>query len=247
MLDILCCMVEASYLNIPMFGGKLGGKIGQHKPPLPGWIEEAEPLRQESFYWHRVWQAEGRPSTGRLHDTMIKRRAQYHHAVRELKKRADLTRANKLFQSALSGDRELLKEMRKIRAGTSDTIDDLPESVVGASGEESIANTFRDVYKELYTSARSKEGMVELKKKLEGMIGSHSLDDVKEVTAAAVKKAACIVKANKGDVSEGSSSDCILNAPDLLFAHIASIFQCWLIHGKVTLSLLSCASPSAKI
>ena len=50
-----------------------------------------------------------------------------------------------------------------------------------------------------------------------------------------------LLKPRKGDVSGGFSSDALINAPDLLFDQLAQIFQSWLFHGTVTLSLLACA------
>ena len=43
------------------------------------------------------------------------------------------------------------------------------------------------------------------------------------------------------DVSGGYTSDCLLNAPDSLFEHLAVIFRSFLIHGEVTSQLLCCA------
>ena len=49
------------------------------------------------------------------------------------------------------------------------------------------------------------------------------------------------MKAGKGDVSEGYTSDAILNAPDILFDQLALVYRSWLVHGTVTLNLLACA------
>ena len=51
----------------------------------------------------------------------------------------------------------------------------------------------------------------------------------------------CVMKPKTSDVSGSFTSDCILNAPDVFFVLIAKVFRSWLIHGTVTLSLLSCA------
>ena len=56
-----------------------------------------------------------------------------------------------------------------------------------------------------------------------------------------MKKAACKMKAGKGDVSEGYTSDAILNAPDILFYQLALVYRSWLLHGTVTSSVLVCA------
>ena len=117
-LDILCNIVESSYTTLPMTGGRqrVGAGHGS-RGRLPGWEHEVEPFRQQSLYWQNVWLKEGRPSHGWLHSTMVKRRTQYHHAVRILKRRLDLIRAKKLFEASLQGDINLLKEMKSIKAG----------------------------------------------------------------------------------------------------------------------------------
>ena len=46
---------------------------------------------------------------------------------------------------------------------------------------------------------------------------------------------------NKGDVSTSYTSDAILHAPDILFAMLARVYRSWIIHGTVSLNLLSCA------
>ena len=76
-----------------------------------------EPFRHESINWGDVWKKEGRPSTGWLHATYIKKKAQYHYAVRRAKAKADQHKAEKLLAAALQGDTALLEEMKKIRKG----------------------------------------------------------------------------------------------------------------------------------
>ena len=49
------------------------------------------------------------------------------------------------------------------------------------------------------------------------------------------------MKPGKGDVSEGYTSDAILNAPDILFDQLALVYRSWLLHGTVTTSLLACS------
>ena len=46
---------------------------------------------------------------------------------------------------------------------------------------------------------------------------------------------------SKGDLSGSYTSDAIRNAPDILYDHLALVFQSWLRHGTVTRSLLACA------
>ena len=56
-----------------------------------------------------------------------------------------------------------------------------------------------------------------------------------------MKNAAVKMKPQKMDTSQGFTSDCFLNAPDIFFNLISLVFKDWLIHGTVTKSVLSCA------
>jgi hypothetical protein len=52
---------------------------------VPGWSEFAEPARQKSLLWHRIWHS-GRPRSGHVADIMRRTRAKYHNAVRQVKR-----------------------------------------------------------------------------------------------------------------------------------------------------------------
>ena len=119
-LDMLCAVVETSYTTLPVYGGKARrGQHGYHGTAFPGWSKEVEPYQQEARYWHDNWVLEGRPRGNRLHGVMVKKRAQYHYAIRRTRRRSDLTRAETLFESSLQGDCNLLAEMKKVRCGGS--------------------------------------------------------------------------------------------------------------------------------
>ena len=102
---------------------------------VPGWAEQVESFRKESMYWHKVWMSQGRPSQGWLYDTMVKRRTQYHYAVRRLKRKADLVRAEKLFVASMESDLNLLKEMKQVK-GDKACNNELPGTFAGANGGE---------------------------------------------------------------------------------------------------------------
>ena len=61
------------------------------------------------------------------------------------------------------------------------------------------------------------------------------------MTSDVVKRAVDKMKSKKSDVSAGFTSDCLINAPDILFDLLASVFRCCLVHGDISLSVLSCA------
>ena len=241
MLDILLAIVETSYTALPLCGGRrTGGKTKNGCKAIPGWTEEVEPFRNESMYWHRVWLTEGRPSNGWLHSTMVKKRTQYHYAVRRLKRKSDLIQAGKLFVASMEGDLHLLKEMKSARGGKGGQ-SELPETVAGANGQEEIVEKFREVYSTLYNSAESEAEMTDLLARISTMIQDDSVGEVGKVTGAKVKEAVGLLKPKKTDVSGGFTSDGLLHAPDILFDQLASIFRSWLLHGTVTFSLLACA------
>ena len=245
MLDILLSMVETSHTSIPLCGGRRVGSTAKSGcKAIPGWTEEVEPFRMESMYWQRVWLAEGRPSHGWLHATMVKKRTQYHYAVRRLKRKADLIRAGKLFVASMESDLHLLKEMKAIKGGNLCQTE-LPDTVGGANGQEEVVEKFKEVYSLLYNSAESESEICDLMAKVTYLIQADSLGEIKRVTAERVKEAVGLLKPRKGDVSGGFTSDALINAPDILFEQLASIFQRWLIHGTVTLSLLTFAGSSS--
>ena len=92
-----------------------------------------------------MWVREGTPRGNWLHGLMVKKRAQYHYAIRRLRKKADLTRAKHLFESSLKGDLDLQAEMKRIRCGGVGGQPDLPDCVGGAQGEDEIAEKFKIV------------------------------------------------------------------------------------------------------
>ena len=76
MMDILATIIETSYETIPLSG--VGGRkwdpdkncpIGK---VIPGWRAHVEPFRQDSLFWHGVWQSAGSPNTGVLHSIMTR-------------------------------------------------------------------------------------------------------------------------------------------------------------------------------
>ena len=227
-VDILTAVVETSYTALPLYGSKGGGRGNKS---VPGWVADVRPFQEDARYWHGIWVQEGKPRGNWLHGLMIKKRSQYHYAVRRAKGKADLCRAEHLFEASLLGDCNLLSEMKKIRCGSSDKRADLPDIVGGAHGEEQIAAKFKEVYQTLYNSASTDKDITELSDKIDGLISQDSIEEVNKVTGAKVKEAACQLKPKKGDISGGFTSDAILNAPNILFDQIAGVFRSFLIHG----------------
>ena len=171
---------------------------------------------------------------------MVKKRTQYHYAVRRQKTKSDLCRAEKLFQASMQDDLDLLREMKVIRGGDSSNNVELPDTVAGANGQEEIVDKFREVYSALYNSSGTKREMDDLRAKVANLIRSDSLAEVKKVSGDIVKEAVSKMKPKKGDVSGGYTSDALINGPDILYDQLALVFRSWLLHGTVSMSLLAC-------
>ena len=216
-LDILTSVIEASHECIPMSSGGGSRAADPRKSchvtaAVPGWKDQVKPYQEDSIFWHELWRSAGRPRHGGLFEIMKKTRNVYHYAVRKIKKQADLIRAQKLLDAAEAGNADLLNEMKKIK-GFKKTRLDLPDEVAGANGEANIVEKFCEVYEELYNSSGSSDALLEIKEKLGGLIvGEESVVEVFKITGDIVKKAACKMKPGKGDVTEGYTSDAILNA-----------------------------------
>ena len=96
----------------PWVGARRGSEV---ETALPGWKKELEPLRQDSLFWHSMWQQSGKPNKGQLFEVKKFVRNKYHYAVRKARKHADSIKAQQLFEHARAGDINLLKEMKRIK------------------------------------------------------------------------------------------------------------------------------------
>ena len=104
--------------------------------------------------------------------------------------------------------------MKKVRSGGNGAAE-LPDNVAGANGEEEIVEKFREVYSALYNSSSTAEEVQTIKDKLAELITMDSMGEVNKINGETVKAAAHLMIVGRGDISEGYSSDTILNGPDI--------------------------------
>jgi hypothetical protein len=121
------------------------------------------------------------------------------------------------------------------------SVHSVPESLDGKVGHEDILDQFNYIYESLYNSAGTQEAMNEIKVRLQGLVNTSSFREVEKITGKVVKDACAKMKPGKTDVSEGYTSDIFLHAPDSLFDQLADIFRSFLVHGNMTIQILSCA------
>ena len=144
------------------------------------------------------------------------------------------------MEASEKGDKDLMEEIRKslTKKCKDQTI---PESLDGKVGFDNILEQFRVVYESLYNSAGTEDAMQEIKELLQQNITNSSIREVEKITGQVVKDACTLMKPGKTDVTEGFTSDIFLHAPDLLFEQLAAVFRSYLVHGDLTVQILSCA------
>ena len=236
-LDIISASIEASHQAIPLSKGGCHEKVSSAKP---GWKEKVGPERSDAMFWHGVWKSAGRPNTGQLFQLMKYTRNKYHYAVRRTQREVEALRAANLREAALSGDMALIGELKKTLSKQKGG-QQVPESLEGEVTEDGILAKFRELYTKLYNSAGTEEEVGRLKHHLADMITHDAMTEVDKITGEVVKRACERMKPGKSDVSEAYTSDIFLHAPDSMFNALSSVFRSFLVHGTVTLSILSCA------
>ena len=126
---------------------------------------EVEPYRLEATSCYRAWLAAGKLRQGVAQEARLCSHTQFRYAVRKVKRASRLHKARGLFGSAMSGDIELMKKMRRLKTGNG-PMEELTDTVDGATGEQEFSGKFREVYEALYNSSPSDPEMTNLKVKI---------------------------------------------------------------------------------
>ena len=236
MLDVLSCICDAAKEEIPLSGG--GGQsqgTDAYEKVIPGWREQIAPHKETANFWHSLWISAGKPVQGEVYNIMKRTRNQYHYQIRRVKLLADQIRSNKLLEASLSGNSDLLKEMKRVKSSGKVNQPDHVDKKTGANIPEQFAN----VYEALYNSVNDDQGLEELRRKL--LAAGISASDTDNITPEIVKQAVNKIKSGKTDVSGQFSSDALLNAPDNLFCLLSSLFKAFFIHEDFTFDIMCCA------
>ena len=239
LIDVMSAWIEAGYKNIPQVQSK-SGEGAKRSRQLPGWKENCEPLAKDSKFWYSVWVSAGRPTSGELHRIMVRCRVKFRAAVRRARGQLNSQRGVVLLHAADSGDKALLREMRKV-IGPKKDVQTLPDSLEGAVGHVAILQKFQDLYATLYSSAGTGQLLEELKAKVGSSIDCRDENEVRKITGEAVRIAATRMKPGKIDVHQSYASDVFQHAPPILFDKLAAVFRSFLVHGSITLSVLTCS------
>ena len=90
----------------------------------------------------------------------------------------------------------------------------------------------------MYNSFDDKQNITNLLDEVNDGISHTHAYDVQKVTPDVIKEAVKHLKDGKSDPSHQFSSDCIKNAPDIMFKLLSFVVKSFLIHGHVTIYLL---------
>ena len=213
---------------------------GSGKKRITEWDEHVQNCKERALFWHSLWKCNNSPRHGLLADIRRSTRAQYHAAIRALKRQNEAARANKLANSLSSRDvTSFWRHVRRQRECKST----LPNVVDGAHGANAIAETFAGNYTNLYNSVSfNVHEMEKLKTELESGIKStccagkcksvHSVSPVD--VASAIKK----LKHGKGDGNTCQTSDHFIHGTKKLNVYLALLLTSMLKHGQCSESML---------
>jgi len=176
---------------------------------------------RKSQFWHNLWLQCGRPQTGVVSDVMHRTRADYHRAIRYIKKNEqDIVNARFAAGLLNNNSRDFWSEVKRIRHNNGC----FSNCVDSYSTLADIANLFAEKYQELYTSVAYKtEDMESLKNRIGNMVFSAGFNDDCKVRYEEVVFAICKLKAGKNDGDIGLSSISCMHVASCLF-----IFRCFL-------------------
>ena len=136
---------------------------------MPGWTREVRPFKVHSNACYKAWLEAGKPSNGDVFDQKQHSHAQYRHAIRRVKRGAKLQKAKCLFEAAMNGDIQLLKEMKNVTKGKGSQEEPTYE-LDGATGQSEVVSKFKQVYEELYNQSESTREMEALDLKISYLI-----------------------------------------------------------------------------
>ena len=90
------------------------------------------------------------------------------------------------------------------------------------------------MYEKLYNSIDDDDDLMLILRHLNEKINSASMVDVNKVTASLVEEAISHLKNGKSDPQFQFDSDCLKNAPQVLYEDLAKLFRLYLTHGHAS-------------
>lgn len=207
---------------------------------VPGWSETVEPMRQTSLLWHFIWKQSGSPHNGLIANIRRSTRANYHRAIRHVKRLEINIKSTRLGEAY--NDRDSDKFWKYVRQSVNPP-KPIPSMIDGENDMNQIASTFANKYSDLFNSVSfdsadmshlldDVHGLID-KKCCNNMCGSVHHISVNDIVNA-VKK----LKRFKHDGNTNCYSDNIINGTHKLYVHMSLLYTSMLVHGHADSHLL---------
>ena len=201
---------------------------------IPGWNTQVRPCRENAKFWFSVWSSAGKHLNCELHNIMRRTKNIYHYHVKKCKKAEDQIRKEKLLSAVLdpNSETDLFKEIKIMRKASSLSANKIDEKT------DKIEEHFAGIYKTLYNSVNDHDALHEVANVIDSKVSHNSNKEVWKVTPEIIKEAVTRIKPQKSDPVFNFTSDCLRNAPPILYSHISNIIKSFLIHSHVSSVLL---------
>ena len=202
---------------------------------IPGWNEHVEALHNESLMWHNYWKSAGRPHAGDVAEMRRMSRARYHKAVREILRKNDVLKMERMADAISNNkSRDLWKEVKKIKGRNCN----IAGSIDGITDKEDIASIFGGKYKALYNSVPYD---IDELNTIQSVIDERidNCDKCFVVSVEMMCKAVRYLKSGKSGGIEGIKSEHFIHAPHKFFVMLTSIINAMLVHGYSPESMLT--------
>ena len=111
----------------------------------------------------------------------------------------------------------------------------------GVTGEQNIADKFKETYDALYNVHKDKTEVNQILADINSEITDSDADEVNKITPTLIKSMIHNMKSGKNDVQFDFRSDALKVGVQQLAFHISGIFKTFLTHGHISNLLLKCA------
>ena len=161
-------------------------------------------------------------------------RNKYHYQLRRCKRIEEFLKNEKLVQNCFDNNLDIFAELRKVRHNKNEE----NVCIEGASGKE-IPEKFAEVFSSLYNLDPNEEKVAEVELEIEDMISEKDRIEVCKINGYVIQEALGKIKSKKSDPLYDFSSDCLKEAPEILYEYLANLLKSFMIHSHITGNLLS--------
>jgi len=192
-----------------------------------------ENYKASSIMWHNIWEANGKPGNGVVHDLMLKAKKDYKRAVRWVLRHQDELSSMKMADGILNNrSRDLWSEVKKKTHSRSL----IPSIVDGVDEDDEIGELFCTKFEELYNCVSyNEEEMAELKDSVSRLVSSKCRSGScycdHSVSVRSVIDAVRRLKSGKSGGQGKPSSEHVIHAPRSLAVHLSLLFTMMLSHA----------------